>query len=49
MDENKKNSIINFDKETKSLVSYATSKGNLPKWHIDDFWYKTDAFGYENL
>ena len=49
MDENQKNSIINFDKETKSLVSYATSKGNLPKWHIDDFWYKTDAFGYENL
>lgn len=49
MDENQKNSIINFDKETKSLVSYATSKGNLPKWHIDDCWYKTDAFGYENL
>ena len=49
MDANQKNSIINFDKETKSLVSYATSKGNLPKWHIGDYWYKTDAFGYENL
>ncbi len=49
MDENKKNSMINFDNETKSLVSYATSKGNLPKWHIGNYWYKTDAFGYENL
>ncbi len=49
MDENQKNSIIDFDKESKGLVSYATSKGNLPKWHINDYWYKTDAFGYENL
>lgn len=49
MDENQKNNIINFDNEAKHLVSYATSKGNLPKWHINDYWYKTDAFGYENL
>ena len=49
MDANQKNSMINFDEESKRLISYATSKGNLPKWHIDDYWYKTDAFGYENL
>lgn len=49
MGENKKNSIINFDEEIKNLVSYATSKGNLPKWRIDNIWYKTDAFGYESL
>ena len=49
MGENKKNSIINFDEEIKNLVSYATSKGNLPKWRIDNTWYKTDAFGYESL
>lgn len=49
MDANQENSIINFDEESKRLISYATSKGNLPKWHIDDYWYKTDFFGYENL
>lgn len=49
MDENEKNSIINFDEEAKNQVSYATSKGNLPKWRIDNAWYKTDAFGYESL
>ena len=49
MDENKKNSIINFDDKEKNIISFATSKGNLPKWHIDDNWYKSDAFGYENL
>ena len=49
MDANQKNSMINFDEESKKLISYATSKGNLPKWHIGDYWYKTDAFGYENL
>lgn len=49
MAENEKNRIINFDNETKNLVSYATSKGNLPKWHIDNYWYKTDACGYESL
>lgn len=49
MDENKKDCIINFDNETKNVVSYATSKGNLPKWHIGEYWYKTDALGYENL
>ena len=49
MDENEKNSIINFDEEAKNQVSYATSKGNLPKWRIDNTWYKTDAFGYESL
>lgn len=49
MDENEKNSIINFDEEANNQVSYATSKGNLPKWRIDNTWYKTDAFGYESL
>ena len=49
MDKNEKNPIIDFDKEMANLVSYATSKGNLPKWHINNYWYKTDAFGYESL
>ena len=49
MDKNEKNPIIDFDKEMADLVSYATSKGNLPKWHINNYWYKTDAFGYESL
>ena len=41
--------MINFDKVNDSMLSFATSKGNLPKWHIDNYWYKVDAFGYENL
>ena len=49
MDENKKNEMINFDKAEDLMLSFATSKGNLPKWHIGDYWYKVDAFGYENL
>lgn len=49
MDKNKKNIILNFDEESKNLISYATSKGNLPKWHIKNNWYKTDALGYENF
>ena len=26
-----------------------TSKGNQPKWQIDDTWYKADYMGYESL
>ena len=49
MDENKKTEMINFDKEKDLMLTFATSKGNLPKWHIGDYWYKVDSFGYENL
>ena len=49
MDKNEKVLIYNFDEASKNLISYATSKGNLPKWHIKNKWYKTDALGYENL
>ena len=49
MDKDEENKIMNFDNEVQNFVSYATSKGNLPKWHIDNYWYKTDALGYENL
>lgn len=49
MDESKKTEIINFDEMKNSMLSFSTSKGNLPKWHIEDYWYKVDAFGYENL
>ena len=26
-----------------------TSKGDQPKWQIDDTWYKADYMGYESL
>lgn len=26
-----------------------SSKGDQPKWHINDFWYKADHMGYESL
>ena len=49
MDENKKTEMINFDQEKDLMLTFSTSKGNLPKWHIGDYWYKVDSFGYENL
>ena len=26
-----------------------SSKGDQPKWHIDNIWYKADYMGYEAL
>lgn len=49
MAKNEKVLKYNFDEASKNLITYATSKGNLPKWHIKNKWYKTDALGYENL
>lgn len=33
----------------KEPVTNHTSKGNQPKWHIGDLWYKADHMGYEAL
>ena len=33
----------------KEKIENHTSKGNQPKWHIKDFWYKADHMGYESL
>lgn len=33
----------------KEKIESHTSKGNQPKWHIGDIWYKADHMGYEAL
>ena len=33
----------------KEKIENHTSKGNQPKWHIDNKWYKADHMGYEAL
>lgn len=33
----------------KEKIENHTSKGNQPKWHISDKWYKADHMGYEAL
>lgn len=33
----------------KEAIQNHTSKGNQPKWHIDEVWYKADHMGYEAL
>ena len=38
--------LINIKKEK---IENHTSKGNQPKWHIGDKWYKADHMGYEAL
>ncbi len=36
--------LTNIEKEK---IENHTSKGNQPKWHIDNKWYKADHMGYE--
>ena len=33
----------------KEKIENHTSKGNQPKWHINNKWYKADHMGYEAL
>lgn len=33
----------------KEKIENHTSKGNQPKWHVNDKWYKADHMGYEAL
>lgn len=40
---------INLDKVNKESLDNHTSKGNQPKWHHEDCWYKADHLGYEAL
>ena len=40
---------LDFTCEQKEKIESHTSKGNQPKWHLDDMWYKADHMGYEAL
>ena len=33
----------------KEKIENHTSKGNQPKWHVGNKWYKADHMGYEAL
>ena len=41
--------VIDLRNIPKEPIYNHTSKGNQPKWHIDDLWYKADHMGYEAL
>ena len=41
--------IIDLEKYNNKRVNGYTSKGILPKWCINNFWYKLDMLGYESL
>ena len=41
--------IIDLTTIKKEKIENHTSKGNQPKWHIDQKWYKADHMGYEAL
>lgn len=41
--------IIDLTDIKKEKTVNHTSKGNQPKWHINDKWYKADHMGYEAL
>ncbi len=41
--------IIDLIGINKEKIENHTSKGNQPKWHIADKWYKADHMGYEAL
>lgn len=41
--------VIDLTKIEKEKIENHTSKGNQPKWHIKDKWYKADHMGYEAL
>lgn len=40
---------LDFTCVQKEKTENHTSKGNQPKWHLDDMWYKADHMGYEAL
>lgn len=40
---------VNLGQYENEPISGHTSKGDQPKWHIDDDWYKADHMGYEAL
>lgn len=40
---------IDFTNIKKQVTENHTSKGNQPKWHIENKWYKADHMGYEAL
>lgn len=40
---------INLDAFEREPIQGHTSKGDQPKWHINDTWYKADHMGYEGL
>ena len=39
--------VIDLTEMEKEEIKNHTSKGNQPKWHIKDKWYKADHMGYE--
>lgn len=41
--------VIDLNEIEKEKIENHTSKGNQPKWHIKDKWYKADHMGYEAL
>ena len=41
--------VIDLTEMEKEEIKNHTSKGNQPKWHIKDKWYKADHMGYEAL
>ena len=41
--------VIDLTNIKKEKIQNHTSKGNQPKWHIGDKWYKADHMGYEAL
>lgn len=41
--------VIDLTEIQKEKIENHTSKGNQPKWHIKDKWYKADHMGYEAL
>ena len=41
--------IIDLTNVKKEKIENHTSKGNQPKWHIGNRWYKADHMGYEAL
>ena len=41
--------IIDLTNIKKEKIENHTSKGNQPKWHLSNKWYKADHMGYEAL
>lgn len=40
---------LNFDNTEREIVEGHSSKGNQPKWRMNEKWYKADHMGYEAL
>lgn len=41
--------VIDLTNIEKEKIENHTSKGNQPKWHIENKWYKADHMGYEAM